>query len=177
MTTAAPAIRSIPARYRDITFRSTLEARWAHFLDCHRIAWEYEPAGYQLGDVLYEPDFYLPKIRTFLEVKPIIDDGTASKAATLAWALEAKEGDPFENPRASLVIIGAVPIPTAEAMIPGGRDTAAMWHCRRCGEWYFLALGGIWTCRACFAYEGNSHIDGWHDGPCSTCEPAPRFHR
>lgn len=57
-------------RYRNVTFRSTLEADWAYNLDRYGISWEYEPEAFQLpsGDY-YRPDFYLPHLTTWLEVK------------------------------------------------------------------------------------------------------------
>lgn len=63
-------IRPIPQIYRKIMFRSTLEADWAATLDHVGISWEYEPEGILLpSGSMYRPDFYLPNITTWLEVK------------------------------------------------------------------------------------------------------------
>lgn len=52
-------------------FRSRLEARWAVFFKDYGIAFEYELEGYKLPSGLqYLPDFYLPHLDTFVEVKP-----------------------------------------------------------------------------------------------------------
>ena len=64
---------AIPTKYKLHTFRSRLEARWAVFMDCMEIAWEYEPEGFQMSDGMrYLPDFWLPRFRWFAEIKPTI---------------------------------------------------------------------------------------------------------
>jgi hypothetical protein len=51
-------------------FRSRLEARWAVFFDACGIKYEYEPEGFDLGNgVYYLPDFYLPEVKMYVEVK------------------------------------------------------------------------------------------------------------
>lgn len=80
-------IKPIRTKYRGITFRSTLEADWAATLDSLRIGWQYEPQGLTLSSgVLYRPDFYLPAIGTWLEVKGPGVPG-AEKAIELADAI------------------------------------------------------------------------------------------
>lgn len=68
--------RAIPTRWRGCLFRSRLEARWAVYFDAIGLAWEYEPQGFDLGGVAYLPDFYLPQVQAFAEVKPA-DIGSA----------------------------------------------------------------------------------------------------
>ena len=64
-------IKPIETRYKGHRFRSRLEARWAVFFDSIGIEWEYEPEGFELPDgTRYLPDFYLPRTRTYAEVKP-----------------------------------------------------------------------------------------------------------
>jgi hypothetical protein len=65
-------ISPIPTRYAGRSFRSRLEARWAVFYDTLGIPWTYEPEGYDLGDKgPYLPDFWLPGLRCFIEIKPV----------------------------------------------------------------------------------------------------------
>jgi hypothetical protein len=67
-----PTIKAIETRYRGHRFRSRLEARWAVVLDHIGIEWQYEPEGYNLGKAgCYLPDFWLPNLNTFLEIKPV----------------------------------------------------------------------------------------------------------
>jgi hypothetical protein len=63
-------IEALPSWYAGTTFRSKLEADWAATLDTLGIHWEYEPETVTLpSGATYVPDFRLPEIRTWLEVK------------------------------------------------------------------------------------------------------------
>jgi hypothetical protein len=74
-------LRAIPTRYKDILFRSKLEADWAISLDHLGIFWEYEREGRYWGDVFYAPDFWLPEPEQWLEVK-----GSVYPADLLKWS-------------------------------------------------------------------------------------------
>ena len=64
-------MKPIETIYGGYRFRSRLEARWAVFFDALGIKWVYEPEGYDLGRLgYYLPDFWLPGIGCFGEVKP-----------------------------------------------------------------------------------------------------------
>lgn len=63
-------LTAIPTRYADTLFRSRLEARWAVFFDSLGIPWRYEFEGYQTNAGWYLPDFWLPSLQIFAEVKP-----------------------------------------------------------------------------------------------------------
>lgn len=64
-------ITPIETSYAGYRFRSRLEARWAVFFTTLGIKWEYEPQGYTIGPnkTPYLPDFLLPELQTFVEVK------------------------------------------------------------------------------------------------------------
>lgn len=63
-------INAVPTTYAGTRFQSTLEADWAATLDSLNIEWQYEPEAVQLpSGSLYRPDFYLPQMTTWLEVK------------------------------------------------------------------------------------------------------------
>ena len=65
------SFKPIETSYAGCRFRSRLEARWAVFFDSLKIDWEYEPEGYVLRDgTRYLPDFWLPQVGMFAEVKP-----------------------------------------------------------------------------------------------------------
>jgi len=62
--------KAIETRYNGYRFRSRLEARWAVFLDALGVRYEYEKEGFELEDVgRYLPDFWLPELDLWLEVK------------------------------------------------------------------------------------------------------------
>jgi len=64
-------ISPIETVYNGYRFRSRLEARWAVFFTVKGIVYEYEPEGFNLGDDLgwYLPDFWLPQVSMWAEVK------------------------------------------------------------------------------------------------------------
>lgn len=64
------AVRPIETRAYSHRFRSRLEARWAVAFTEARIEWQYEPEGFNLPIGPYLPDFWLPQVRMWAEVKP-----------------------------------------------------------------------------------------------------------
>ncbi|RPH48378.1 MAG: hypothetical protein EHM85_00310 [Desulfobacteraceae bacterium] len=60
----------IETYYRGYRFRSRLEARWAVFFEHMGITFQYEPEGYKLPSGWYLPDFWLPQVKMWAEVKP-----------------------------------------------------------------------------------------------------------
>jgi hypothetical protein len=109
MALSAPPVdeapRAIETRYKGYRFRSRLEARWAVFFDALSVTWEYEKEGYDLGDSgWYLPDFWLPGLNMWVEVKPNAEAWTreaTDKAAELCRRTElhvlAVAGRPDEN--------------------------------------------------------------------------------
>lgn len=63
-------MKVLQTNYNGILFRSRHEARWAVFFDAMEWEYEYENYGFELDGVNYLPDFYLPKFKAFIEVKP-----------------------------------------------------------------------------------------------------------
>lgn len=64
-------MKAIETEYKGILFRSRLEARWAIFFDAFELEWVYEPECFILSNnQKYTPDFYLPKLKLYIEIKP-----------------------------------------------------------------------------------------------------------
>jgi hypothetical protein len=67
-------IRSKKTLYGGVIFNSILEARWAVFMDCLEIVYQYEPEYGEvesgLRQVWYKPDFFLPQLDKYIEIKP-----------------------------------------------------------------------------------------------------------
>jgi len=70
---------AIATKYDGTEFRSRTEAEWAEALDRHRLAYSYEPIKFGFHAVMpdhwsfasvYIPDFWVPEIKAWLEVKP-----------------------------------------------------------------------------------------------------------
>ena len=83
--TATPS--AIETHYNGYRFSSRLEARWACFLDALGVKYEYEPAGFDLGEAgLYLPDFYLPEQDWYMEVKGTTEAALAVEGKLRAFA-------------------------------------------------------------------------------------------
>jgi hypothetical protein len=68
----------IETEFDGYRFRTRLEARWAVFFKELRIPYAYEHEGYALAGEWYLPDFWLPRAKCYVEVKPSADDREAS---------------------------------------------------------------------------------------------------
>jgi hypothetical protein len=151
-------IEAVPRRYAGVNFRSTLEADWAATLDDAQILWQYEPTTVTLpSGVTYIPDFYLPEIRTWIEVKgpgvPRIEKALEF-AATVACSCQGRGR--CVNRECQIVLIGHPPEWALHKWSAHARWSAAVgqqaalarcsacglhyWHrsnrpaCRNCGE-------------------------------------------
>lgn len=67
-------IQPIPTMYNDVKFRSRVEARWAVFFDAAGLRYQYEPDGFVVFEGGYLPDFWLPDVKMFFEVKGVDPD-------------------------------------------------------------------------------------------------------
>jgi hypothetical protein len=116
-----------PTSYNGILFRSRLEARWAVFMDSLNVRYIYEPECYNINKCLYVPDFYIPSLECFLEIKPegYKNDETNEKCWYLA------------DETHKIVYLIAMDIPNESAIDICGHD----WNskgiieafCRECG--------------------------------------------
>lgn len=62
-------IKPIETRYNGFRFRSRLEARWAIFFDFVGLRYEYEIEGFEINGIRYLPDFYIPSLDRWFEIK------------------------------------------------------------------------------------------------------------
>lgn len=62
-------IKPIETKYNGFKFRSRLEARWAIFFDAIGLKYEYEVEGFEMNGIRYLPDFYLPNLDRWFEIK------------------------------------------------------------------------------------------------------------
>ncbi len=110
-------IKAIETVYNGYRFRSRLEARWAVFFDAFGFEYSYEPEGFDLGEAgYYLPDFYLPSIRSYVEIKPgPLNDEEKRK-------LVALNDDPPEGAFGAIALIGLPSWPSFEwAKVDGER--------------------------------------------------------
>lgn len=176
-------IEAIPTNYRGISFRSRREARWAVFWDALEVQWQYEPPHHQLPSGNYLPDFLLPELRIWVEIKPdlkFLDEYERQRAIKRCYELAIESdhtvllyyGDVI-NPSESLETIysnrSAIFFPVRPYGSPNPDDAYhfdnVCWHiCSECG-WVDLGndqLAGIehqrapYTTRKCRScHEGN----------------------
>lgn len=161
--TDEPTIEAVPTEYAGITFRSRLEADWAATLDASNIKWAYEPETITLpSGTVYIPDFWLPELGTWIEVKgPGIP--RVEKTAELAQARACHcEGDcACQWPGGELVILGRTSL-KASGLETGRRPPYgyANWEtpygpsaycitCLDCMRIQWITLRRPWRCRAC----------------------------
>ncbi len=62
-------IKPIETYYNGYRFRSRLEARWAVFFRTVGLDYQYEPEGFEMDGIRYLPDFYIPSIDRWFEIK------------------------------------------------------------------------------------------------------------
>lgn len=138
-------IKPIKTRYNGYLFRSRAEARWAVLFDALNIKYIYEPEGLELSDgTRYLPDFYLPEIKTYFEVKGLMTGTDMHKIEQLQDDLNTRIGIGFSDMtfRASSYFgEGAWLIEDAEGSM--------LVECLDCGHKYFEGVQGGWQCPVC----------------------------
>ncbi len=55
--------------YNNIYMRSSYEIAYAKYLNKNKIKWKYESRTFDLGNMTYTPDFYLPEQDKYIEIK------------------------------------------------------------------------------------------------------------
>lgn len=170
-------VEALPTWYGGTTFRSALEASWAATLDTLDIRWEYEPETVTLpSGATYIPDFKLPDIGAWLEVKgtgvPRVEKAVEfGKSLACACAVNACTCD---WPGGELVIIGHPPRPYDPWLDPQFGDTEninyrAMARAeRRHGghpDWTSTRGRAVWLTRC-----GDCNRGTWFDSAqCRAC--------
>ena len=83
-------MNSIETEFLGITYRSRTEARWAVLMHELGVKFHYEAEAFDLSEAgYYLPDFWLPELDLFIEIKPIVSvDGRSSPTQYLCMATE-----------------------------------------------------------------------------------------
>lgn len=157
-------IRAIETSYLGYRFRSRLEARWACFLTQAGVAFEYEPEGFETSAGRYLPDFYLPGLGEWLEIKPRIE---------LVTQFDWERVAAFADGRNSIHVLVGQPWPTEYRFYDAAQvPTRFVWlACPTCGSACFSSLQRlpgeqrIW-CQACELASPTR--DGFAWAPSST---------
>ena len=136
-------VAALETKYDGCVFRSRTEARWAVFFNACEIPWEYEKEGYKLGSELgasrdfgvlyYLPDFWLPSIQTWVEVRGMEPDAVASEKAYRLG---------YHTKHSVIIFVGAPRLPNLDSrgnddysVLDGGIDYDYWWcQCLTCGK-------------------------------------------
>jgi len=151
----------IPTKYQGVEFRSRLEARWAVFLTNAKIRWEYEFEGFKLPTAMYVPDFWLPELKTWLEIKPV-EPVPSSREMLLCEELCAATGSRV------LLAFGS------PALVDMAIGSMYCWGIGDDGEVYFDTHYAFCECSECGAL--GVEFEGRGDRVCRDCTEGDRGH-
>lgn len=148
-------IRPIETSYAGVLFRSRVEAKWAVFFDHLGLLWEYEPQGWLVGlpAELYLPDFHLPQLGLYVEVKPAMADA-ADPDGVRRWENFAGTVATEWNHSKSAMFCGGPPNPTE--VDECGPPRARTWY--ESG----IVIIGDWHYAWCVCPSGE-HFDIQHE--------------
>ncbi|MCW6003907.1 hypothetical protein K1W54_04825 [Micromonospora sp. CPCC 205371] len=124
--TSSSEPRALPTTWAGVTFRSRHEARWAVFFDHLDLRWDYEPERYTLGTVggTYLPDFYLPDIGLFAEIKPGLAGDVDPEGV---WRWEQFAAAQADNPNGGKVAMFCDRIPDPTKVTETGPPKCYRW--------------------------------------------------
>jgi hypothetical protein len=157
-------------QYNGIIFKSALEARWAVFFDCLGIEYYYEPHFEEVEtgctSVYYKPDFYIPALNKYFEIKPS-KPTHEEKVKAAAWT----------NDICEIVILFKLNPPTEDkengcvCMIDVKGKPRFFWgycwgECPKCGHVDFDEMGQVLSC-GCYSKEqlGKMYFEEGESSP------------
>lgn len=148
-TRGGEPMKAIETEYAGVLFRSRTEARWAVFFDALGVRWRYEHEGYELAHGRYLPDFWLPDLKTWVEIKgQAPTDNEWELCSELATAtghravlfvgspLDLPESWEFKGPGADsgYLLLGAIRTPSGEVAYIGSDNQQWPCICIGCGR-------------------------------------------
>jgi hypothetical protein len=155
-------VHAIETKYSGCLFRSRIEARWAVFFNSVGLEWRYEPEGFKLrtgegAEVWYLPDFYLPSIRSWVEIKGAVPTTEEDEKCFLLADAVHEMGDRV------FIFTGDIPYPdpsedrrdSAYRYFPDRSSDFQYWfcECHRCGT-IGLEFNGRGARIGCCSHDG-----------------------
>lgn len=133
-------IKAIETYYNGYRFRSRLEARWAVFFDTAGIKYQYEEQGFEKNGQKYLPDFHLPELDVYAEVK-------GNRDGALEEIERIREFVYWGSPIKKIIILSEIPF---------GADKG-LWHfpCLCYDVKHERAMVWWW-----YFYDGLNHVEG-----------------
>jgi hypothetical protein len=162
-------IKAIPTKYREVTFRSRMEATFAIWCDQNRFKWVYEPEGLTNGRQRYLPDFLLPDSKMLVEIKPAIVIAETSKLDMFF------ESDGFDDYALVVIEMNNNRMEVLQYAAPAQHGCRSGWAideeiylvgvCYRCRSFLINAQNDSWMCPGCGFYDGDETIVTLEDDP------------
>lgn len=140
-------VAALETTYEGVTFRSRTEARWAVFFRALNLDYRYEPERITLSSgESYLPDFFLPDLQAYFEVKPRSDQIVTSecvRARTLAADRPSRRVwlamDAPDSEKANVLPLNQWPIETPiEAILAAPENRYRFMEDRRDEQIYWL---------------------------------------
>lgn len=127
MTQLNSGIAPLETRYAGYRFRSRIEARWAVFFTRLGLDWEYETQGFKVGrtQLPYLPDFYLPVLNLYVEVKPAFAKKVDPEGVRRWEEFAGEVATKWENGRTAIF---CGPIPDPDNVTPTGTPEGLEWY-------------------------------------------------
>jgi len=173
-------LKTLPCKYKEIEYRSKTEARVAEeVFDRHEIKFLYEAETYNFDGELYSPDFYLPEIKTFIEVKGATDSDLSKPQKLLKtlqdqWVgttdqkqyidsegntqnIDALMNWEWDQP---FMVIAIFSDGTFKSVDEEGNHTDLFFtKCAKCNSWQFIHTSGFYACRKCGHHDEHHHAN------------------
>jgi hypothetical protein len=174
---------AIQTRYAGCHFRSRIEARWAVFFDALGLIWHYEVEGFRLPSGFYLPDFELPSVKCFIEVKgKDLSDREMYKVCDLAamakpngWTVLTLKGGIPRDAQETPALLSERLLPMLDQHVEL-RDTIinAALECARSARFEYGETPGLSEAREIVAQCLDQFTDiqadlAWAEGWCFVC--------
>lgn len=121
-------LQAIETIYKGYRFRSRLEARWAVFFDALGIKWEYENEGYDLDGVWYLPDFWLPEVGCWVEVKGKVPENYGTGKEITGEEIEKATRLARLSHKDVYILYGPMEVSSQETILGFTTDSAGKLH-------------------------------------------------
>lgn len=131
--------KAIPTRYDGHLFRSRLEARWALFFNFVGLRWEFEREAFSLEvegkRVGYTPDFWLPELNAWFEVKAAWESfsedeqrAMVRKLTAFAQVTDARVFVAMGTPKDSEIVESTADAKNIRSVVWGRCGECLAWH-------------------------------------------------
>lgn len=148
--TQGDKLTGIKTTYQGVKMRSVLESKVAFLLDKLELKWEYEPQNFLLSNgISYKPDFYLPELKTWVEVKGDI----------LAHNLKISQIFCEDNNTELLLISNNEAFYFENGFEHISMDkNVFLGRCSNCLSFFFCSNLGSYHCRKCNYHNGDRDV-------------------